>query len=245
MVTPRTVSSLAMGLAVAVALACEGQATQDQEHGPSDQSLVGQLILPPGTGSRGVEVIITLAEAGREPRRKWLLFDDEGRFTETLRATLTQVTVSTGLSAKLYRIGAEALPQADAAGRIDLGVIDLRQDLFRHRLVVRAGEGAAGGKVRMALCFGLPPVGPQGEPISLGSRQFPDIVLGGEVEWLLPLDAVSVYFLVERSLDSDSSSDSVETLDPTNGRKVAWRSGRQQLFGPFTAETLPAELVLD
>jgi len=55
------------------------------------------------------------------------------------------------------------MPAPDRAGRIDVGVIDLRDHLMPHRLVLRAGEGVAPGPVRMALCFGPPPVGPGGE----------------------------------------------------------------------------------
>ena len=79
---------------------------------------------------------------------------------------------------------------------------------------------------------GPPPVGPQGEPVSLGSRQFPPVALGTEVEWLLGHDAHSIYFLVERPAD--------EGL-----RTRPWRSGYQQLFGPFTAAEIPSELVVD
>ena len=48
----------------------------DQHVGVSQRDLVGQVLLPLGDGSRGVEVVITVAEAGSEPRDRWLLFDD-------------------------------------------------------------------------------------------------------------------------------------------------------------------------
>ena len=114
---------------------------------------------------------------------------------------------------------------------IDLGVIDLRDTLVRHRLILRAAEGAPAGEVRVAMCFGPPPVGPGGERIALGSRQFPPVTLGSEVEWLLPHEAHSVFFLVERPRGS-----------PDGG---TWRTGRQRLFGPFTSATLPTELIMD
>ena len=98
-------------------------------------------------------------------------------------------------------------------------------------MVLRAAEGAAQGVVRIGMWFGPPPVGPQGEPVSLGSRQFPPVVLGSELEWLLPHEARDVHFLVERP--------------DGPGRGTDWRSGRQRLFGPFTAAEFPAELVLD
>jgi len=83
----------------------------------------------------------------------------------------------------------------------------------------------------VAMCFGPPPVGPSGERIALGSRQFPPVALGSEVEWLLPHEAKSIYFLVERPIGS--------------GRGREWRSGHQRLFGPFTSATLPIELIMD
>lgn len=81
------------------------------------------------------------------------------------------------------------------------------------------------------MCFGPPPVGPRGERIALGPRQFPPIALGSEVEWLLPHEALPVYFLVERPAGS--------------GRGREWRSGHQRLFGPFTSATLPTEPLMD
>ena len=111
---------------------------------------------------------------------------------------------------------------------IDVGAIDLRDQLTRHRLALRADDGAPQGDVRVAMCFGLPPVGPHGEPIALGSRQFPPVPLGSEVEWLLPHEAQLIYFLVERP-DRDGQ----------------WRGGRQQLFGPCRLATLPDELAVE
>lgn len=193
------------------------------------KSLVGQLLLPPGQGSRGVEIVLTVADAAGQQRDVWLLFDEQGRFDHTLDGTPIRVSVSTGLRAELHRIDTAELPAADARGQMDVGAIDLRPKLARHRLlVVRASEGAQAGDVRMAMCFGLPPVGPFGERVALGSRQFPPIPLGSEVEWLLPHGATGVRFLVERP-----------------GPGGEWRGGRQQLFGPFAAAALPGELAVD
>ena len=130
-----------------------------------------------------------------------------------------------------HRIDTHELPEVDQAGLIDVGVIDLRDRLKRHRLVLRAAEGMPEGEVRVAMCSGLPPVGPGGGSVSLGSRQFPAVSLDSEMEWLVPNDAQSIYFLVERPAGS--------------GRGREWRTGHQRLFGPFAAAELPAELVMD
>lgn len=198
------------------------------ESAPRETTLVGRILLPPGEGSRGVELVVTLSGPGSAVGERWLLFDEDGGFSHTLDGELDAVRVSTGIRHELHRIDA---PPADARGRIDVGTIDLRDRLMRHRMTLRAADGAAPGKVRVAMCFGPPPVGPGGERVSLGSRQFPPIDLGGEVEWLLPHDAREVNFLVERPLGS--------------GDEGPWQSGHQRLFGPFTSATLPGELLMD
>ena len=194
----------------------------------SSYTLAGRILLPAGAGSRGVEIIATVADPGDGPRRVWLLFDENGRFRHELEGDLVRVIVSTGLRTELHRIDWEALPEVDATGEIDVGEIDLRDKLVPHRLVLRPAAAVKPGEARVAMFFGLPPSGPYGEPISLGSRQFPPVALGSELEWLLPPEAQCVYFLVERPADSGE-----------------WRWGAQYLFGPFSSDTLPAELVLD
>lgn len=218
-------------VAIAAACACQQKPASGQYAVVPQRDLVGQVLLPLGDGSRGVEVVITVTEAGSEPRDRWLLFDEQGRFAHTFREDLISVTVSTGIRAELHRIDTDELPEVHQAGQIDVGVIDLRDRLTRHRLVLRATEGTPPGDVRVAMCFGPPPVGPGGERIALGSRQFPQVALGSEVEWLLPHEAKSIYFLVERPIGS--------------GRGREWRSGRQRLFGPFSSATLPTELIID
>ncbi len=225
------VAFYAVIMAIAAACACQGDPASDPDPVASERTLVGQVLLPRGNGSRGVEVVVTVTEAGSEPRDRWLLFDEQGRFAHTFRDSLTSVTVSTGIRAELHRIDTEELPEVNQAGQIDVGVIDLRDRLTRHRLVLRAAEGAPTGDVRVAMCFGPPPVGPGGEPVALGSRQFPPVALGSEVDWLLPHEAQSIYFLVERPVGS--------------GRGGKWRSGHQRLFGPFTSAKLPTELIMD
>lgn len=229
--TARPTAFFLMLLLAATTAACRRKPSRGPDPLASERTLVGRVLLPSGSGSRGVEVVMTTTEPGGEPRDTWLLFDERGRFEHPVRGRLTAVTVSTGLRAELHRIAAEGLPEVDRAGRIDVGDIDLRDRLIGHRVVIRAAVGAPPGDVRVALCFGLPPVGPQGERVALGSRQFPPVALGNAVDWLLPPDATSIHFLVERPLEA--------------GDGAAWRSGRQRLFGPFTAATLPTALAMD
>ena len=217
--------------AVGAVSMCHGEPANDRDAAASAHTLVGQLLLPSGSGSRGVEVVATYTEAGSEPRSKWILFDEEGRFFDTFRGRLTRMVVSTGLRTELHSIEVEDLPEVYQAGQVDVGVIDLRDRLIRHRLILRVAEGASQGDVRVAMFFGLPHVGPRGEPVSLGSRQFPPVALGSEMEWLLPLKAQSLYFLVERPVGPP--------------HKPEWRGGYQRLFGPFSSADLPTELTMD
>lgn len=209
----------------------QAQAVDPVRIGP-EQTVSGRVLLPAGSGSRGVEVVITVAPLGGESRDVWLLFDEQGDFSHTFRGHLQAVTVSTGLRAELYRVAGDELPRADPGGRVELGTIDLRPELRPHALYLRPAAGAPGGPVRTAMCFGPPPVGPQGEPIALGSRQFPPVELGSRVEWLLPRkETEPIYFVVERPADP--------------GEDGVWRSGHQRVFGPFSRQTLPSELRMD
>lgn len=225
---PSAGACCAMFMVITAAWAGADEPGSEEGRAMPQGTLTGQVVLPPGEGSRGIEVIVTLQEAGSEPHKTWLLFDEEGRFSHTFRDRLVSVTVTTGLRAELHRIEAGEMPRVNQSGQIDVGAIDLRDQLVRHRLALRSGEGGASGDVRMAMCFGLPPMGPQGGRVALGSRQFPPVAIGGEVEWLLPQEADSVYFLVERP-----------------GRGGEWRGGQQRLFGPFTLRGLPTELTVD
>lgn len=194
-----------------------------------ESTLVGQVTLPAGSGSRGVEVQVLVSSAGDTPQRSWVLFDERGRFSHRFRGSLTRVEVSAGVV--VHRIDAGELLDMHSRGRIDVGVIDLRDRLKAHRLMLRAADGKPGGDVRVGMWVGLPPVGPRGESVSLGSRQFPPIALGSAMEWLLPRDTQDLYFLVERPADA--------------ARGKEWRSGRQQLFGPFPSKGVPSEFVVD
>ncbi len=194
---------------------------------PTAGTLAGQLLLPAGNGSRGVEVLVSAAT--EDAAITWVLFDGRGHFTHHFTTGLSRVTVTAG--AVVHQIDTTDLPRADQEGRIDVGVIDLREHLTEHRLFVRAAVGTAGGDVRVGMWFGPPPVGPFGEPVSLGSRQFPPVALGSETAWLVPNEAHDIYFVVERP------------VGPARGTQ--WRSGHQRHFGPFTAAALPGELIMD
>lgn len=229
--TPPAAVFLGLLLFFAAACAQSGAPAPDQHAASSERSLSGQILLPSGVGSRGVELILTVTAADSEPHRVWVLFDEQGHFTHTFHGSLTGFTVTAGLKREVYRIDTDDLPEANKEGQIDVGLIDLRESLTRYRLVLRAADGKPPGDVKVAMWFGLPPVGPSGEPVSLGSRQFPAVALGSETEWLLPQEADSIYFLVERP------------DGPARG--VDWRRGHQRLFGPFTAPDIPAELFMD
>ena len=83
---------------------CRGEPAHHQADPAPTKTLVGQLLLPPGSGSRGVEVVATFTEAGSEPRDQWILFDEEGRFSDTVRGHLDGVVVSNGHRTALYAI---------------------------------------------------------------------------------------------------------------------------------------------
>jgi len=157
-----------------------------------------------------------------------VLFDEHGHFSQTFRDPLMSVAVMAG--SEVYGVDAGDLPEVNQTGQVDMGVIDLRDRLMRHRLMVRAADGKPPGEVRVAMFSGPPPVGPFGEPVSLGSSQFPPVTLGSEMEWLVPRTAQEVYFLAERPAGV--------------GRGREWRSGQQSLFGPFTSAELPTELIV-
>jgi len=193
--------------------------------------LFGQVLLPNGFSRRGLELHVNLIAPGGDLVDKWLLFDKQGHFSYVIEGSLTSVTISAGLRAEIFQIKGEGLPKRNGEGQVDLGVIDLRDQLKVHRLVVRAAEGKPEGEVRVAMWFKPPPVGPNGGRVELGSMQFPPVTLGHEQEWLLPLQADAIYFLVERPIVLEGAS--------------GWRSGHQRLFGPYTLAELPPELLMD
>ncbi|MEZ6194515.1 MAG: hypothetical protein R3F20_02140 [Planctomycetota bacterium] len=190
----------------------------DRAGGPRAGRVLGRLSLPEGNGSRGVEVRVVTTKPGEEPRKVWVLFDERGAFSHDFEGELVRVEVTAGAEIQ-RRFDRPELVAAARAGTVDLGLIDLREKLTPHHLTLRTADGAEPGVVRAAMWIGLPPVGPMGERVSLGSRQFPPVDLGDRTEWLLPRDAREIYFLVERPSDGD--------------RALEWRGGPQQLFGPY------------
>lgn len=193
--------------------------------------LVGRLLLPGDGGRRGVELHAWAANSpDGKPRQLWVLPDVDGHFAREFLGTLTrEVTVLAG--SEVHRIDAADIPQADANGTVDLGEIDLRELLTSRRVRVVGGDGdAAGGVVRLGLSIGPSHTGSLGELPSLGSAQFPSRAIGSEVEWLLLPEANDIYFLVERPDGPD--------------HETVWRSGKQQVFGPYEPSDFPLELKL-
>lgn len=201
-----------------------------QQADPPERSLVGQVLLPSGEGRRGVELWVTVTGDGQVAHATWVQFDARGYFSHPVKGTLTDVSVNVG-GREVYQLGATDLSVSNDLATMDIGDIDLRDRLVAHRLFLRPADGSLQGEVRVGMWFEPPPVGPRGEPVSLGSAQFPPVELGTEMEWLLPREEQSIYFLVERPVGS--------------GRGREWRSGHQRLFGPFAFEDLPTVLVVD
>ncbi len=69
---------IAVLLVSAVVFACRVEPASDQHGAPPEDTVVGQVLLPNGLGSRGVELLVTVTATGGEPRVKWLLFDEQG-----------------------------------------------------------------------------------------------------------------------------------------------------------------------
>ena len=218
-------------LGLAVSCANKGEVERIIEADYSELTLIGQVLLPGGFARRGMEVHATVIEPDGQFRDTWLLFNDKGHFSHAYRGKLESLTVSVGVSAEVFRVEGEDLPKINRSGQIDMGKIDLQDRVRNHRLMVGAEEGKEPGEVRVAMWFGLPPVGHNGGRVSLGSKQFPSMVLGNELDWLVPLEIESIYFLVERPSES--------------GQGNGWWSGRQRLFGPFSSTDLPSELLMD
>ncbi|XAL99831.1 hypothetical protein OT109_00275 [Phycisphaeraceae bacterium D3-23] len=230
--------SLAAALSVLLLLAavsCTGhnETTQSPdlstEQPPAQRALTGQVLLPAGEGPRGVELWITTQTQDQPPDDHWVRFDEAGRFEHPLPPgrQLTNLTLSAA-GTDVFLLETDAFPDADDAGTIGLGTIDLRDRLIPHKLTLRAAQGAPQGDIRAALWPGPPPTGPRGGSVSLGSAQFPTLTLGDETQWLLPPNATTIYLLVERPAN--------------NARGRNWRSGYQQQFGPYTTNNFPNEL---
>lgn len=196
-------------------------------HGHAASTFGGRLLLPSDGGTRGLEVVLVVEDTTGDRSTVWLPVHADGSFSRALDGRVLRATVTVGLEWTLHDVAAEELAADPASGSVDVGVVDLRDDLIARRMTFRAGE-TSGHEVRATLCAGLPPVGPQGGTVGLGSRQFPPIAVGEEITWILPPDAVDVHVLVEHP-----NPDGV------------WFGGRQEIFGPYRAEDLPHALVLE
>ena len=53
-----------------------GESAKGEHAAPPERTLVGQVLLPSGVGSRGVEVLVTIMGDGSEPVVVWVLFDE-------------------------------------------------------------------------------------------------------------------------------------------------------------------------
>lgn len=222
------VSTYTLFLAITVA-SLLGSGCAPETNAPkiaSASSVQGRLILPPGLGSRGIQVIGTVRLDEGDTFDQWLILNEDGRFTHNYRGELIGLRITSGIEADITSFDDDDLPEPDRSGQIDLGNIDVRNDVVEHALRLQLGEGTNPGSIRIGMWFGEPSDG-----VSLGSRQFPVVELGSTVHWLLPHDADDIYFLIEHPSNPDASAD-------------AWRGGAQQRFGPYNSEDFPAALVI-
>lgn len=200
-----------------------------QGMGPQDRALVGRVLLPGTGGRRGLEIHVWYTDASGEQQQLWILPEDDGRFEKAFTGVLTRAQVVAG--SRVHAIDPADLQRTTEEGMVDLGTIDLREQLAVFPIRVRLGDGSRQGFVRVGLWIGPPDTGPQGELPSLGSRQFPPYEMTQAIDWVLPAETRDVYFLVERSDEA--------------GLSGGWRASTQQLFGPFDSSSFPLELVLD
>ncbi len=188
---------------------------EDASPTPEPTRIEGRVLLPEGEGPRGVEV-----QAHANGTVLWARLDADGRFTISPQTWPVHVSV---VAASTEVAGLDVAQ----AGEVEL---DARASLRAHRVRLVPAKAEAEGGVRVGVWTGEVPRGPKGSLPSLGSAQFPDRRLPSESEWLLPLEA-SVTFLVERPAD--------------HARGREWKSGAQQLFGPYEVTALPEALVID
>jgi len=207
----------------AMHLGCSSSA-QEVQSPKLEQVVVGQLQLSAGNGARGVHVIIDIAKDG-STTREWLNLDDEFRFRSSFTGSLTKLEIATGVSTIVHRFNAQELARLTKQNSVDVGTIDLRKRLQAHKIKF-SSEGAS--TLRTGMWLEKPNTDFAGNLPSLGSRQFPEIEAGKELDLLLPSEFDTAYFLVE------------EPADKRRGRE--WRSGKQNLFGPFRSSELPTEL---
>lgn len=206
-------------LLLCLAIGCtldRGHLKHQAKKAPASTQIEGRVVLPPGDGPRGVEV---QAHAGESVT--WARLDAHGHFTVEPPSWPVHIAV---VAASTEVAGVDI----ERGGKVE---IDARSAVRSHRLKLVAKTGQAQGGVRIGVWTGEVPRGPMGSLPSLGSAQFPDRVLPSDTEWLLPVKAPSVTFLVERPADHQ------------RGRN--WKSGAQQVFGPFALDELPEVLEIE
>lgn len=206
-------------IAIASALFCS-------EGNVEEVVVSGQLLLPEGEGSRGVELIATVVSDNGEKQERWIRFDREGRFEQRFSERLVGLKVASGIGAVVYEFDSRALSTIDSRRQVKLRAVDLTEKLVARHVKLARGADLRSEVVRVSMWFQKPR-----KDVSLGSAQFPEVKPGTNQEWLLPLEFDAAYFLVEHPATDD------------RGRN--WRSGKQQLFGPFKPKELPSELLID
>jgi len=207
-----------------VHLGCSRSAQEAPELTPM---IVGQLQLPSGNGSRGMNVIIDIAK-DELTNREWLKLDEEFRFQSSFTGTVKKLEISTGFSSVVHQIDAQELARLAKQNIVEIGTIDLRKRLQAHKIKLLSETATT---LRAGMWFESPATDSSGNLPSLGSRQFPEIAAGLETNWLIPSEFDTVYFLVE------------EPADERRGRE--WRTGKQKLFGPFRLSEFPNELKME
>lgn len=187
--------------------ACAANPTPPPSHGLVE----GQVLLPTGKGLRGAEVWHRAGDTGARAE-----VSADGRFTiEPSRWPLHLSVTAAGVEV----VGLDV----EEPGTVEL---DARSVLVPHIIAMHSTSAEhTGGEVRVAVWAGEIPRGPLGSHPSLGSAQFEERELPHNAQWLLPIEAESFSFLVERPLDD------------ARGRN--WRSGAQHVYGPYAAEALP------
>lgn len=209
-----------------VYLGCSAYA-QEAPTPAEDRVIVGQLLLPAEDGPRGMHVIIDVAQ-GETISRQWLKLDGDSKFHSSFKGAPQQLEIATGLAHVVHRMGAQELARLTKQDTVDIGTIDLRTRLQSHKITMRSETATT---LRAGMWFAAPATDFAGNLPSLGSRQFPEIAAGVEMNWLIPSQFEIVYLLVE------------EPADERRGRE--WRGGKQKLFGPYRPLELPHELTME
>lgn len=197
---------------------------QPVEVRPIEKIVKGELLLPPGDGSRGIHLIIDVVN-NESLNRHWLSLEEGFKFQKNFVGTLEKLEVATALSTIVYQLNEKELSQLASKSIVNLGTIDLRTQLKNHKITILSQNK---NTLRIGMWLNKPVTDTSGYLPSLGSRQFPEIEAGTEINYLIPSKFDTAYFLLEEPSD--------------NKRGKEWRSGKQKLFGPFSSSKLPSVL---